>query len=202
MFTDGNPTVHGVPASTSLITTNLQRVEEGIASANRTKSLVGSHGGNTRVVALGIGDALSPLNLAAISGPTAFSGSNAAAADYFTTGFDDLGETLGQIAKAQCGGTVTAVKEVKTGPNANDWALAPNWQFGVTPAAATTNPPSSLTGADGAVSFTYSAGPWPKTVTVLETHPERLHDRAAGRRVRWWHAEPQRCMSDRRQPPG
>ena len=101
VLTDGNPTVDSTSVSPS--GTNFHRIENGIASANMVKTLVGGHGANTRVLGIGIGiGAESIKNLAAISGPTAYNGSNAATADYFTTGFDTLRDTLASIAKAQC----------------------------------------------------------------------------------------------------
>ncbi|MEX1007252.1 MAG: choice-of-anchor U domain-containing protein, partial [Acidimicrobiia bacterium] len=176
ILTDGNPTVDGIGSvDTSNITTNFFRIEAGIASANSVKTLAGAHGNNTRILGIGIGiGANSEKNLAAVSGPTAYNGivgpgSNAATADSFVAGFDTLGTTLGEIAKAQCAGSVTATKQIKTGPGANDWALAPGWQFGVSPAADTSNPANGQTDANGAVSFTYSSGSWPKTVQVFET---------------------------------
>ena len=169
ILTDGNPTVDGTGSvDTSNISTNFLRIEAGIASANQVKTLTGEKGGNTRIVGVGIGiGANSVKNLAAVSGPTAYSGANAATADYFTTGFDTLGDTLAQIAKAQCAGTVSVVKEVQTGSGV--WAPASGWQFGTSPVASTSNPANGQTDGNGAVSFSYSAGPWPKSVSVFET---------------------------------
>ena len=101
VLTDGNPTVDSTSISPS--GTNFERIENGVASANRVKTLASGHGGNTRVLGIGIGISPASLeNLAAISGPTAYNGSNAATADYFTTGFDSLRDTLASIIEAQC----------------------------------------------------------------------------------------------------
>ncbi len=101
VLTDGNPTVDSTSISPS--GTNFARIENGVASANRVKTLASGHGTNTRVLGIGIGISPASLkNLAAVSGPTEFTGSNAATADYFTTGFDSLGDTLAAIIEAQC----------------------------------------------------------------------------------------------------
>jgi large repetitive protein len=172
VLTDGNPTVDST--GTSPVTTNFNRLENGIASANRLKTLTGSLGTNhTRILGVGIGiGANDERNLAAVSGGIKYDGTNATPADYFTTGFDQLGDTLAAIADAACGGSVSAVKQIQTGPGT--FVTAPGWQYTVTPAPSSTNPVDGKTDANGAVNFSYSEGPWPKTVTVTENlsdHP-------------------------------
>ena len=123
ILTDGNPTVNGVPGNTSVITTNFENVENGIASANTVKTLSGSHGNKTRIVGVGIGiGANSTTNLAAVSGPTGYNGSNATSADYFTTSFADLGTVLGNLANAQCGARIHVQKLVNN-------QLTDGWSF-------------------------------------------------------------------------
>lgn len=65
LFTDGSPTVHGVPAVHPPVTTGFAQLDAGVLSANAVKAA------GARVLAVGVGDlfALARENLAAVSGP-------------------------------------------------------------------------------------------------------------------------------------
>ena len=91
MFTDGNPTVHGVPAQFPPVLTDFDQLEAGIVSANAVKA----HG--TRVLAVGVGDRddISALNLQAVSGPVESS-------DYAITTFADVHRVFRALSDALC----------------------------------------------------------------------------------------------------
>ena len=170
VLTDGDPTAWGDPADSDPgYVVSFQRIEHGIASANSLKLKSGALGTNkTRVLGIGIAlpTSASELNLAAISGPAEFNGSNATTADYFTTGFDTLGQTLKTIATASCGGTITVIKEV---PKATGgWQTASGWEF-----TASGNPtPASVgnTDAIGSITFKYDLSSNPSLMaTITET---------------------------------
>jgi hypothetical protein len=67
LLTDGNPTVHGVPAVYPPVVTGPEQVAAAVASANAVKAA------GARIVAIGVGDPAqqSPTNLALVSGPVA-----------------------------------------------------------------------------------------------------------------------------------
>ncbi len=153
VITDGNPIMW--QGNTSGTTVDLIDVEAGVASANLVKSF------GQRVVSVGVGN-LTATNISLLSGPTQGS-------DYFVGSVAELQQTLNDLAKSLCGGSLTVKKEVKTGPGANDFAVAPGWAFNASPAATTVTPANGQTGANGTVNFDYAAGPWPKAVTVTET---------------------------------
>lgn len=91
LFTDGNPTVHGVPAQYPPVLTDLDQLDAGVLSANTVKAA------GARVLALGVGDleALSKDNLALVSGPVE-------GADYAVTTFADVRTVFRDLADALC----------------------------------------------------------------------------------------------------
>ena len=143
MLTDGDPT-RTVDGSTGS-DTDLIDIEAGVASANLLKSKNSPTG--TTVLAVGIGGPLSPLNLAAISGPTLN-------VDYFVSDFDALLDTLNDIATTSCGAHVNITKNV-------DGVPAPNWTFAPTSSTdgVTFNPDPGVTGVDGTVDFAVNGIP-------------------------------------------
>ena len=189
VITDGNPTNWGGTGTTSgTVNGNgsnnrLVEVERAIFSANELKSQ------GTRVVAFGVGagvtDATTAHNLRAISGRTAYDGTNAAAADYYQeSSFADAAGALGRLALTTCGGTISVVKMLvppgTTGEDISGAEPAPEgWAF----AASTTatppvpvDPPSATTTDDGtgSVNFAldFSGGAASADATITETqHP-------------------------------
>jgi hypothetical protein len=91
LFTDGNPTVHAVPAVYPPVVTDLDQIEGGVLSANALKAA------GTRVVAVGIADSadISPQNLRAVSGPVDGS-------DYAVTSFAGLEQVFRDLADTLC----------------------------------------------------------------------------------------------------
>jgi hypothetical protein len=98
MFTDGNPTVHGVPAEFPPVVTGFEQIEAGVLSANAVKV------SGARVLAVGVGnvDELSKRNLAAISGPEEGS-------DYVITTFAGVRTVFRDLAGALCSRPETPV---------------------------------------------------------------------------------------------
>lgn len=110
VLTDGDPSRWGAdPVQGDGSNTHFADVENGIFSANSVKAK------DTRVVALGVGRGtagLTGLNLASISGPTAWNGSNTLDADYFqTTDYAEAGAELRALALDQCQNSLTVVKQ-------------------------------------------------------------------------------------------
>ncbi|MFA5886051.1 MAG: vWA domain-containing protein, partial [Acidimicrobiia bacterium] len=91
LFTDGNPTVHGVPAEFPPVQTGLDQIDAGVVSANAVKAA------GARMLAVGVGnvDEVAPDNLAAVSGPVEGS-------DYAITTFADVGTVFRSLADALC----------------------------------------------------------------------------------------------------
>jgi hypothetical protein len=91
LFTDGNPTVHGVPAVFPPVVTELDQLEGGVLSANMVKSA------GIRVLAVGVGDVadIAPVNVRAVSGPVENS-------DYAITTFADVDRVFRDLADALC----------------------------------------------------------------------------------------------------
>jgi len=91
LFTDGNPTVYGVPAVFPPVLTGLDQVEGGVLSANAVKAA------GIRVLAVGVGDLadIAPVNLQAVSGPVENS-------DYAITTFADVQRVFRSLADALC----------------------------------------------------------------------------------------------------
>ncbi|MEU3269728.1 hypothetical protein ABZ639_02720 [Saccharomonospora sp. NPDC006951] len=176
VLTDGNPTRygerHGDGSNTHFID-----VENGIFSANAVKAK------GSRVLGVGVGsgvEGVSSLNLAAISGPTGYDGSNLAEADYFQTqNYDSAGQVLHELVLAQCEHAVSVVKEIvpegNTGEDVTGSSPAEaGWQFD----ASSSTPgvgglPASQTPTDdgtGSVTFElgYQAGQNSVDLTISE----------------------------------
>lgn len=176
VLTDGNPdrwgATHGDGSNT-----HFTDVEAAVFSANALKAE------GSRIVSFGVGagvQGISALNLAAISGPLAFDGTNLAEADYFQTAdYAAAAEQLGQLALAGCAGSLSVVKQIVPGnTTGEDIAGAvpagEGWTFDAQPATAGTviAPASATTVANGTgtVSFelTPPAGGSASRVTVTE----------------------------------
>ncbi|WP_394551101.1 hypothetical protein ACDF64_10640 [Agromyces sp. MMS24-JH15] len=176
ILTDGNPTVYGTETAPGNFT-RIREVENAIFSANAVKAE------GTRVVALGVGTGVSApeaaLNLRAISGGTAFDGSNPTAADYYqTTDYEAAGDAMRALALGNCLGSVSVVKQVipPTGTVA-DAAPAGGWAISAADATAgitvsTPNPADGTTApATGTVNYPleFAGGTSSGTVTIRET---------------------------------
>ncbi|MYT72327.1 hypothetical protein GTY60_21945 [Streptomyces sp. SID8367] len=177
VLTDGNPTRFSNPYTGDGSNTHFADVEGGIFASNAVKAK------GERVVAVGVGkgvEGVSGLNLRAISGEEAFTGSNPTTADYYQTDdFAAAGEALHNLALTHCDGTLSVIKQiVPAGNKGEDVSGAENaeagWQFD---ASTTTGgigglPDSQTTQDDGTggVVFhpTYPAGTTDAAVTVAE----------------------------------
>ncbi|MFM8304491.1 MAG: VWA domain-containing protein [Actinomycetota bacterium] len=97
LFTDGNPTVHGLPAQQPPVLTGFDQLDAGVASANAVKAA------GARVLAVGVGDldALSRENLSLVSGPVEDT-------DFAVTTFADVRTVFRRLADALCPGTPEA----------------------------------------------------------------------------------------------
>ncbi|MCF2531470.1 vWA domain-containing protein [Yinghuangia soli] len=135
VLTDGNPTYWNNPREGDGSHTHFADVEGGIFAANAVKAE------NTRVVALGVGkgvEGVSGLNLRAISGPTAFDGTNPTTADYFQTAdFDTAGQALHDIALTHCDGTLSVIKQIVPAGNTGEdvtgsTSAGGGWEFTAT----------------------------------------------------------------------
>lgn len=159
VLTDGNPNRYGPTGSGTNVNTRFIDVENGIFSANALKN------DGTRVVAVGIGNVATD-NLAAISGPVENS-------DFFSTDFADLGGVLSGLARENCAGTVSIVKNaVPAGGTTAEALPEGGWTFGTS--STTVTPPSDTTAPDtGAVNFvTNATAPEELTFTEdLTAHP-------------------------------
>lgn len=93
LFTDGNPTVHGLPAQHPPVVTGLDQLDAGVASANAVKAA------GARVLAVGVGDldALAKENLALVSGPVEGS-------DFAVSTFADVRSVFRRLADELCPG--------------------------------------------------------------------------------------------------
>ncbi len=143
LLTDGNPTVNSVPATGTATTVDVVDIENGVASANLAKLA----SAQPKVIAVGIGTALSPLNLQLVSGPNVND-------DYYVSGFETLGSTLFEIATKLCGGTVTVLKEVPDGQGG--WQPAENWTFSAASSGPAPTPQSGQTNVNGVVNFDFN----------------------------------------------
>ncbi|UOQ56191.1 VWA domain-containing protein [Leucobacter allii] len=163
VLTDGNPTrwggdagLHGDGGNT-----HLTDVEAAVFSANALKAE------GTRVVSFGIGkgvEGITSLNLAAISGPVAFDGANAATADHFQIPeFSDAGDVLRAIATQQCAGSLTVVKQIvpedRAGEDVSGAVPAgAGWEFAASgdDAGTAVSPGTAVTADDGTGSVTFA----------------------------------------------
>ncbi len=172
MITDGNPTLYSDPAQGPGDYTRFREVENGIFSANALKAT------GARVIAVGVGDGVSGggENLAAISGPVRYDGSNGATADYLQTDdFQAAGDALRRLALGACEGSISVVKSVvPPGGTLAEASPTGGWQFtaattapGVTVSAPATRVTAAATGA---VNFPLQfVGTTSGPVTITET---------------------------------
>ncbi|MDX6741178.1 hypothetical protein [Actinocorallia sp. A-T 12471] len=160
VVTDGDPTTWD-DLDGGVVT--FDGLEAGIFSANAAKAA------GTRVMAMGLQlpEEGGPPNLRAISGPTAYDGTNAAQADYFLADdVQEMGAAMNALARANCAGSVSVVKMIAppdtTGEDVTGATPAgPGWTFDAeaVTTGATVTPPSATTVDDGtgAVSFAVEA---------------------------------------------
>ncbi|MFI6519790.1 hypothetical protein ACIBF1_29810 [Spirillospora sp. NPDC050679] len=161
VLTDGNPTYSAATGNGS--TTRIREVENGIYSANAVKSE------KTRLVALGVGkgvEGLTELNLRALSGTTAFDGSNVARADYFQTAdYAAAGQALHDLVVHQCEGQLSIVKQIVPHGNEGDDVsgarpAGAGWKFTATTSTPGIGglPDTQTTTADGTGSVAFEPG--------------------------------------------
>jgi hypothetical protein len=112
---DGNPTVNNDSQGTGWQMDDLD-LENAILEANDIKQ---SH--NTRIVTLGIGDAVNEANLRKISGSLAED-------HYNVDNFEELKTVLRDLATGMCGGTITVSKKIGVEGN---WVPASGWTFDI-----------------------------------------------------------------------
>ncbi|MFE5407345.1 VWA domain-containing protein [Microbacterium sp. NPDC056569] len=182
VITDGNPTTYNQPYQGSGSDNRFRETENGIYSANALKAA------GTRVLAFGVGagatGATNSLNLRAISGPTAYNGSNGQVADYYQTAdYSSVGTALRNLALGNCAGSLTVTKMIvpSNAPQGSIQGATPagaDWTFtSQINTAGVTTPNASRTTIDdntGTVTFplTFPGGTSNASVTVTETqHP-------------------------------
>ncbi|MDR7113589.1 putative repeat protein (TIGR01451 family)/LPXTG-motif cell wall-anchored protein/fimbrial isopeptide formation D2 family protein [Microbacterium trichothecenolyticum] len=179
IITDGNPTTYNQPYQGSGSDNRFRETENGVFSANALKAA------GTRVLAFGVGagatGANNALNIRAISGPTAYTGSNGAVADYYQTAdYSAVGAALRNLALGNCQGNLTVTKQIvpNTAPAGSIAGATPagaGWQFaGVSNTAGVTTPTANrTTTADGTGTVTYplnfGGGITQGNITVTET---------------------------------
>ncbi|HEX5859998.1 MAG TPA: hypothetical protein VFY91_17955 [Microbacterium sp.] len=183
IITDGNPTAYNQPAQ-GLGDNRFRETENGIFSANALKQGPAGAPAPTRVLAFGVGDgavgAATALNLRAISGPTAYNGSNGNVADYFQTAdYPAAGQALRNLALGNCQGSLTVTKQIvpssaPAGSIAGATPAGAGWQFtsSISTAGVTTPTPVLTTTANGTGSISYPltfpGGTTTGSVTVTE----------------------------------
>ncbi|MEE6287518.1 hypothetical protein V2J52_07620 [Georgenia sp. MJ173] len=137
-LTDGAPTFQRNGLGPGSSTTN-HEVNEAIHSANAVKALPNA----PAVLAVGIGEGASTdaaaNRLSLISGPED-------GTDYFRTDFDELAETLRDIATASCGGSLTVVKQIVDADGDVVDDSPGGWEFTATSDDAILEGDSGLTG--------------------------------------------------------
>ncbi|MEE6283076.1 hypothetical protein [Georgenia sp. MJ170] len=137
-LTDGAPTFQRNGLGPGSSTTN-HEVNEAIHSANAVKALPNA----PAVLAVGIGEGASAdaaaNRLSLISGPED-------GTDYFRTDFDELAETLRDIATASCGGSLTVVKQIVDADGDVVDDSPGGWEFTATSDDAILEGDSGLTG--------------------------------------------------------
>ncbi|VAW01673.1 internalin, putative, partial [hydrothermal vent metagenome] len=150
-MTDGNPTTFNGSLDRGVPPPDPEDVDKGVTEANDTKSR------GTRILAVGIGQDISVDNLKRISGPT--QGDDW----YLADDFQDLINTLPDIALQLCNGSVTVEKIVDGSP-------ASGWEFTATPDSASPSA-TQVTGPDGTATFQWLivSQDAPVDVTVTET---------------------------------
>ncbi len=163
VLTDGNPDRWGATHGDGT-NTHFTDVEAAVFSANAVKA------DDTRIVSFGVGagvSGISGLNLAAISGPIPFTGSNARTADFFQTAdYAGAATDLRELALANCTGSLSVVKQiVSAGTTGEDTTGATpagaGWTFDAAPASAGTlvDRPSATTTDDGTGSVSFALTP-------------------------------------------
>ena len=183
IITDGNPTFYNQPEQGPGNSTRFREVENGIFSTNALKAGP-ADGEPTRVIAFGVGagasGAATAINLSAISGPTAYNGSNREVADYYqTTDYSAVGAALRDLALGNCEGSLTVTKQIvpSTAPAGSVDGATPagaGWQFDtvINTSGVTTPSTTQTTTADGTgtVSFplTFPGGTTEASVTLTE----------------------------------
>lgn len=141
VITDGNPTFYGNASQATVgdfgwgpgNVTRVREMENSIFSANAVKAK------DSRIVAVGVGvgatDSTTGLNLAAISGPTKYSGANPLTADYYQeTTYAAAANAIRAMALGNCAATVSVTKMIvpstNKGENITGAVPAPEgWQF-------------------------------------------------------------------------
>ncbi|MBD7917157.1 VWA domain-containing protein [Cellulomonas sp. Sa3CUA2] len=173
VITDGDPTYYSQPAQGPGNYTRLREMENGIFSANELKAE------GSRVLAVGVGagvaDAATARNLAAISGPTAYDGTNPLTADYYQVAdYAIVGQALRQLALGECAGSLSVVKQL-VGPEGDVASATPGgagWTFDASTATAgvSLETTTATTDTTSAVSFplTYEGGVTSGTVEIQE----------------------------------
>ncbi|MBF0689050.1 MAG: VWA domain-containing protein [Cellulomonas sp.] len=173
VITDGDPTLYSQPSQGPGNFTRLREMENGIFSANELKAE------GTRVLAVGVGagvaDAATARNLAAISGPTAYDGTNPLAADYYQVAdYTVVGQALRQLALGECAGSLSVVKQL-VGAAGDITSATPGgagWTFdaSTTTTGVSLETGSATTDSTSAVSFpvTYAGGVTSGTIEVQE----------------------------------
>ncbi|WP_182113158.1 MULTISPECIES: DUF11 domain-containing protein [unclassified Actinotalea] len=173
VITDGDPTFYSQPSEGPGNFNRVREIENGIFSANALKAQ------STRVLAVGAGtgvsDPATANNLSAISGPTAYDGTNAVTADYFqVSDYTVVGQALRQLALGECAGSLSVVKQiVAAGADLSTATPAgAGWTFNAsTDTAGVTLPTTTATtDATSAVSFpiTYEGGAASGTIAIDE----------------------------------
>ncbi|MCM3660803.1 VWA domain-containing protein [Georgenia satyanarayanai] len=160
-LTDGQPTFHRDRQGPGDVAT-IAEVNEAILSANAVKAT------GAQIILVGIGpEAPLPgatIRIPLVSGPTE-------GVDFFRTDFDDLEQTLVDIASENCAGTLTVVKEVEE-LDGDVVDGGPGWTF--TSPTESIDPASATTDETSAVNFevSYPEGALSREVTVAETQQE------------------------------
>ncbi|MFD0557345.1 VWA domain-containing protein [Stackebrandtia endophytica] len=181
VITDGNPTRYSTdPVAGDGSRTHFRDVEAGVFSANALKAE------GTPIVAMGVGTGVSGvtgLNLAAISGPEKYDGTNVTTADYYQeSSYKAAGQALRELVARQCEGTLSVIKQiVPSGNSGDDVSDSENagagWEFTGTSPQDIGGLPSTQTTTDdgtGSVNFdlTYPAGVTSAEVTVAEAQQD------------------------------
>jgi cysteine-rich repeat protein len=143
---DGNPNRKGDPAQT---VNQSEAVQAAVTEANLIKA------NGTRIIALGIGNAINTANLEAISSPDAV----------ITANFSSLAATLANLSAELCGGTITVKKIINS-------SGVPDWEFNISIEGGTSNLTSGLTDSEGFINFDIEFNDSNATVAVAETLQE------------------------------
>ena len=159
---DGNP--NRIGNSPSVEATEAAAVAAAVVEANAAKSA------GIRILTIGIGggtgqyEGLNPDNLIAISCSNAL----------WMTDFDELADTLAELASVLCGGTITVHKIIDCDGDyntTNDQSDGGNWTFTANvDSPGSSNPLSGDTDNDGEINFAIGfGGECDATVSIVET---------------------------------